>query len=63
MALAAARTEDDPEDEICDDAAAVPEASLPPAGARLTRVGAGTVDEDETLSETELAPLARALRE
>ena len=61
MALAAPWTEDDPEDEICD--AAVPEASLPPAGARLTRLGAGAVDEDETLSETELAPLARALRE
>lgn len=63
MALAAERTEDDPEDEMCDDAAADPAASPPLAGARVTRVGAGAVDEDETLAGTGLAPLARALRE
>jgi len=63
VALAAERTEDDTEEDICDDAAAVPEASLPLAGAWLTRVGAGAVAKDVTLAGTGLAPLARALRE
>ena len=50
-------------DEMCDDAAAVPVASLLGADARVSRVGAGAVDEDETPAAAGLALLARALRE
>jgi len=50
-------------DDMRDDAAAFPVASLLGADARVSTVESGAVDRDETLAAAGLALLARALRE